>query len=72
MSNTAKQEITILLKNLKQGDKSTQDEIMKILYKELRGFAGSILNKENQTITFQATELVNEAYIRKFDSDQLD
>jgi RNA polymerase sigma factor (TIGR02999 family) len=72
MSNTAKQEITILLKNLKDGDKSKQDEIMNILYQELRGFAGSILSKENQTITFQATELVNEAYIRMFDSDQLD
>lgn len=72
MSNNAKQEITILLKNLKQGDKSTQDEIMKILYQELRGFAGNILRGENQTITFQATELVNEAYIRMFDSDQLD
>ena len=72
MSNTAKQEITVLLKNLKDGDKSTQDEIMKILYQELRGFAGNILKKENQTITFQATELVNEAYIRMFDSDQLD
>ncbi len=72
MPDSAKQEITILLKNLNQGDKSTQDEIMKILYQELRGFAGSILSKENQTITFQATELVNEAYLRMFDSDQLD
>jgi RNA polymerase sigma factor (TIGR02999 family) len=45
---------------------------MRILYQELRGFAGNILKKENQTITFQATELVNEAYIRMFDSDQLD
>ncbi|MCF6319243.1 MAG: ECF-type sigma factor [Proteobacteria bacterium] len=42
MSNTAKQEITVLLKNLKAGDKSTQDEIMKILYHELRGFARNI------------------------------
>ena len=72
MTESAKQEITILLKNLKEGDKSTQNEIMQILYKELRGFAGSILNKENQTITFQATELVNEAYLRMFDSKQLD
>jgi len=72
MSHTAKQEITILLKNLKQGDKNTQDEIMKILYQELHGFAGNILKNENQTITFQATELVNEAYLRMFDSNQLD
>jgi RNA polymerase sigma factor (TIGR02999 family) len=72
MSNAAKQEVTLLLKSLNQGDKSTQDEIMKILYHELRHFAGNILKKENQTITFQATELVNEAYIRMFDSEQLD
>ena len=44
---------------------------MKILYKELRGFAGSILSRENQTISFQATELVNEAYLRMFDSEKL-
>jgi len=72
MSNNAKREITVLLKNLKQGDKSTQGEIMQILYQELRSFAGNILKKENQTITFQATELVNEAFIRMFDSKQLD
>ncbi len=71
MSDSAKQEITILLKNLKEGDKSKQNEIMKILYQELRGFAGNILRGENQTITLQATELVNEAYIRMFDSEQL-
>jgi RNA polymerase sigma factor (TIGR02999 family) len=72
MTNTAKQEITVLLKSLKQGDKKSKDEIMKILYQELHDFAGNILKKENQTITFQATELVNEAYIRMFDSKQLD
>ena len=72
MSDIAKQEVTILLKNLKQGDKSKQDEIIKILYLELRSFAGNILRGENQTITIQATELVNEAYLRMFDSEQLD
>ncbi len=70
--STAKKEITILLKSLKDGDKGKQDEIMKILYQELRSYAGNILNKENLTITFQATELVNEAYLRMFDSEQLD
>lgn len=72
MNTSSKHEVTILLKKLREGDKSSQDDIMKILYKELRNFAGNILNKENQTITFQATELVNEAYIRMFDTNQLD
>ncbi|MCF6318915.1 MAG: hypothetical protein L3J83_06515 [Proteobacteria bacterium] len=42
MSNNAKQETTVLLKNLKEGDKSMQYEIMKIPYQKLRGFAGNI------------------------------
>lgn len=73
MSDQAKQEITVLLKNLKSDDsKSTQDEIIKILYRELRSFAGNIIKKENQTLTIQATELVNEAYLRMFDSENMD
>jgi len=72
MTNASKQEITVLLKSLNKGDKSSQDEIMKILYQELRSFAGNILRNENQTITIQATELVNEAYLRMFDSKKLD
>jgi hypothetical protein len=57
MPKTTKQEVTLLHQNLKEGDKSTQDEIMKILYQELRDFAGSILTKENQTITFRPLNL---------------
>jgi len=43
MKNNAKQEITVLLKSLKQGDKSTQDEIMKILYQELQRATTEVL-----------------------------
>ena len=71
MSNNAKQEITVLLKNLNAGDSGSQNEIIKILYYQLRGFAVNILKKENLTITFQATELVNEAYIKMFDARRL-
>jgi len=72
MPDTAKQEITILLKNLNKGDNSTQDEIIEILYRELHTIARNILNRENANITYQATELVNEAYIRLFDDAKLD
>lgn len=72
MSNNAKQEITVLLKSLKEGDKSTQDEIIKFLYHELHKIAANLIGKEHQSITYQATELVNEAYIRLFDGKKLD
>ncbi len=71
MKNTAKHEITVLLKSLKEGDKSTQDEIIKILYHELHKIAQNLINKESANITYQATELVNEAYLRLFDAKKL-
>lgn len=71
MSNNAKQEITVLLNQLEQGNKSTQDEIINILYHELHKIAANLINKENASITYQATELVNEAYIRLFDTNIL-
>ena len=72
MSNFSKQDVTLLLTKLKQGDKNSQEELIKVLYNELRSYAGNVLKKENPTITFQATELVNEAYLRMFDSQNLD
>ena len=72
MSNFSTQDVTLLLTKLKQGDKNSQEELIKVLYNELRSYAGNVLKKENPTITFQATELVNEAYLRMFDSQNLD
>lgn len=72
MSDTAKQEITLLLQKLKDGDKHSHEQLVQVLYHDLKKFAGNVLNKENQTITLQATELVNEAYLRMFDSNNLD
>ncbi|MCB1583967.1 MAG: ECF-type sigma factor [Marinicella sp.] len=72
MNQNAKNEVTLLLKQFKEGDSHTQSELMNLIYQELRRYAGGVLNNENQTITFQATELVNEAYIRLFDTETMD
>ncbi|MCF6318912.1 MAG: ECF-type sigma factor [Proteobacteria bacterium] len=71
MSKTAKQEITELLKDLDKDDHASQEEIMKILYQELHTIAANLISREHHGITYKATELVNEAYLRLFDSKQL-
>ncbi|MGV6852909.1 MAG: ECF-type sigma factor [bacterium] len=63
------QDITQLLDKLQNGDQAAQHHIMLELYQELKRIAGSILAKENDTITYQATELLNEAYIKLFNSE---
>ncbi|WP_223788815.1 ECF-type sigma factor [Marinicella meishanensis] len=72
MTHDRKQEVTQLLNQFKDGDSQSNTELMALIYRELRSFAGNILKQENQTITFQATELVNEAYFRLFDSSAAD
>ena len=72
MTEDRKQEVTQLLNQFKDGDSQSNTELMALIYRELRSFAGNILKQENQTITFQATELVNEAYLRLFDSKSAD
>lgn len=71
MSETAKHEITALLNKIEQGSKSSQEGIIEILYRELHNIAQNLIKKENVDFTYQATELVNEAYIRLFDDEKL-
>lgn len=71
MGDTAREEITILLNQLKKGA-NTQEELLKFLYTELRRLAGMVLAKEQADHTFQATELVNEVYLKLFDANKLD
>ncbi len=72
MGDLLKKEVTQLLNQFKKSGDETDTELIRLIYRELRTFAGNILKNENQTITFQATELVNEAYLRLFDSETAD
>ncbi len=58
------QDITILLNQAAGGNSSAIDEILPIVYDELRKLANSYLKKERQHHTLQPTALVHEAYLR--------
>ncbi|MEO5857685.1 MAG: sigma-70 family RNA polymerase sigma factor [Pyrinomonadaceae bacterium] len=58
-------EVTLLLEDLKQNgqNRETLDQLLPLVYNELRRLAGSFLNREH-AISIQTTELVHEAYFR--------
>jgi RNA polymerase sigma factor (TIGR02999 family) len=62
---TAQQEtVTRLLLSVTRGDSAAVDELMPVVYEELRAMAGGLLRGQGAGHTLQATALVNEAYVR--------
>ena len=58
------QDLTQLLVNWRNGDKSALDEMTPVLYDELRRMARRLLSAERPDHTLQPTALVHEAYLR--------
>ncbi len=61
------QSITQLLVKWGSGDKAALDELMPLVYDELRKLAASYLRRKEAVHTLQATALVHEAYVRLAD-----
>ena len=59
-------QITELLRRVREGDSEASQELMPLVYAELRTIAGRYLRKERKDHTLQPTALVNEVYIRMF------
>jgi RNA polymerase sigma-70 factor, ECF subfamily len=57
-------EITSLLKRVAAGDQDAAEELVPLVYDELRRIAGARLRRERPQHTLQATALVHEAYIK--------
>ncbi|HQU82038.1 MAG TPA: sigma-70 family RNA polymerase sigma factor [Pyrinomonadaceae bacterium] len=60
----AEKPITQLLQELRKGERQTLDEILPLVYDELRRLAKNYLNRERSNHTLQPTALVHEAYLR--------
>jgi RNA polymerase sigma factor (TIGR02999 family) len=57
-------ELTVWLRRLQGGDAGALDQVVRILYDELRAVARGRLRSEREGHTLSATALVNEAYLR--------
>lgn len=57
-------DITVLLRRWRAGDLSARDSLMELAYDQLHALARRYLGGERPGHTLQATELVNEAFLR--------
>jgi RNA polymerase sigma-70 factor (ECF subfamily) len=60
-------EVTRLLVDWGNGDQCALDELIPLVYDELRRLAGRYMRRESQGHTLQTSALVNEAYLRLVD-----
>jgi RNA polymerase sigma-70 factor (ECF subfamily) len=60
-------EVTRLLVDWGNGDQAALDELIPLVYDELRRLAGRYMRRESQGHTLQTSALVNEAYLRLVD-----
>ena len=63
--------ITLRLRKIQEGDASAYDELIPLLYDELRTIASYRLRKERPNHTLGATALVNELYLKFIQQKQL-
>jgi RNA polymerase sigma factor (TIGR02999 family) len=63
-------EVTRILSAIEQGDPHAANELLPLVYDELRQLAAQKLAQEKPGQTLQATALVHEAYVRLVDTEQ--
>ncbi|MEM9313792.1 MAG: ECF-type sigma factor [Pseudomonadota bacterium] len=60
-------EITSLLEDWKRGDPASQQRVLEAVFPELKKIAANSLARQGGRLTLQATEVVNEAYMKLLD-----
>src|SRR5215831_6450045 len=63
-------EVTRILNQIQNGDTHAAEQLLPLVYDELRQLAGQRLAQEKPGQTLQATALVHEAYLRLVEGDQ--
>jgi RNA polymerase sigma-70 factor (ECF subfamily) len=65
-------EVTVLLRAWREGDERALDALVPLVHDELQRIARRCLHGERANHSVQATELVNEAYLRLVDVQHVD
>src|SRR5262245_46170338 len=63
-------DVTRILSAIEQGDPHAAEQLLPLVYEELRNLAAKKLAQEKPGQTLQATALVHEAYLRLVDTEQ--
>jgi RNA polymerase sigma factor (TIGR02999 family) len=64
-------EVTRILSAIEEGDAQAADQLLPLVYQELRKLAAARMAKESANHTLEATALVHEAFVRLVDADQV-
>lgn len=67
-----KHAVTQLLSDLQGGRSSAADELLPLVYQELRRIAAAYMRRERANHTLQATALVHEAFLQLVDQTRVD
>lgn len=70
--DSALENVTQLLQNLKTGDTAAEAKLISVVYDELRRLAAHYMRRERPDHTLQATALVHEAFLRLADQKDID
>ena len=66
-----REEVTLLVEGARRGDRQAAEDLMPLLYTELRRLAASRMAKEKPGQTLQPTALVHEVYLRLLKDENL-
>jgi RNA polymerase sigma factor (TIGR02999 family) len=66
MASASRNRITVLLAELRRGSEAARDELVTLVYPELRRIAARYMRQERPGHTLRPTGLVNEMYVRLF------
>ena len=64
-------DVTRILSQINNGDRSAAEQLLPLVYEELRKLAAARMAHEKPGQTLQATVLVHEAYVRLVDVEQV-
>ncbi len=64
-------DVTQILSQIENGDQSATEQLLPLVYEELRRLASAKLANEKPGQTLQATALVHEAYLRLVDAERV-
>lgn len=63
-------DVTLVLQAIERGDRQAAEQLLPLVYDELRRLAAERLSRESADQTLQATALVHEAYLRLVGDEQ--
>lgn len=72
MTRSSPQEVSLMLRAWRGGDKSALDKLIPLVHDELRRLAHRYMTKEKAGHILQTTALVNEAYLRLVDLTRIE